>query len=85
MLAEPAGGGVAERDAGHLADEEAREQRLALLVGHGIADPGERERNERADGRARDEARRDQRVERGASAHAAEPKAETSAAAAMVR
>ena len=65
MLAEPSGGRGAEGDAGHLADEEAREQRLALLVGDGVADPGERERDERADGRARHEARGDQHVERG--------------------
>ena len=82
---EPAGERGAEADADHLADEIPREQRLALRVRKRVADPGERERNERADGRAGDEARSDQARRSGASAHAAEPNAETNAAAAIMR
>ena len=71
-MLEPSGGRGAEGHAGHLADEEARE-RLALLVGDGVADPRERERDERADGRPRHEARGHQQSSEGAIAQAAEP------------
>ena len=52
------------RDAEHLADEEPRKHGLAPLVRHRVADPGHRQRNERAGGRARQHPRDHQRTER---------------------
>ena len=64
QFAEPAGNRRRERDAEHVADEEARQHRLAALVGHHVADPGDGERHDRAHRGAGREARRHQQRQR---------------------
>jgi hypothetical protein len=68
VLAEVIGAEAAQhlpqRDAEHLPDQEPREHGLPPLVRHGVADPGQRQRNERARGGTAQHAREDERTER---------------------